>query len=92
MTTSSCYEPLCTFFSSRSVDNSHSVLSPINPRTHVQGATMVISQERVLVRESDRRRTVRSVMLDNTLYDKRLFNISETHPIITEVIKDYSPI
>ena len=36
--------------------------------------------------------TIRSVMLDNTLYDKRLFNISETHPIITEVIKDYSPI
>ena len=35
-------------------------------------------------------RTVRSVMLDNTLYDKGLFNISGTHPIITEMIKDYS--
>ena len=37
-------------------------------------------------------RTVRSVVLDNTLYDKGLFNISRTHPIISELIKDYSPI
>ena len=37
-------------------------------------------------------RTVSSVVLDNTLYDKGLSNISETHLIITELIKDYSPI
>ena len=37
-------------------------------------------------------KTVRFVVLDNTLYNKGLFNISETHPIITELIKDYSPI
>ena len=37
-------------------------------------------------------RTVSSVVLDNSLYDKRLFNISGTHPIIIELIKDYSPI
>ena len=37
-------------------------------------------------------KTVRSVVLDNTLYNKVLFNISETHPIITELIKDYSPV
>ena len=37
-------------------------------------------------------RTVRFVVLANTLYDKGLFNISETHSIITELIKDYSPI
>ena len=36
--------------------------------------------------------TVRSVVLDNTLYHKRLFNIRGTHPIIIELIKDYSPI
>ena len=37
-------------------------------------------------------RTVLSVVLDNPLYDKRLFNISGTHLIITELINDYSPI
>ena len=37
-------------------------------------------------------RTVRFVVLDNTLYDTRFFNINESHPIITELIKDYSPI
>ena len=37
-------------------------------------------------------RTVCSVVLDNTLYDKGPFNISETHLIITEPIKNYSPI
>ena len=37
-------------------------------------------------------RTISSVVLDNTLYDKGLSNISGTHPIITELIKDYSPI
>ena len=37
-------------------------------------------------------RTIRSVVLDNTLYDNGLFNISGTHPIITKLIKDYSPI
>ena len=31
-------------------------------------------------------RTVCSVMLDNTLYDKGLSNISGTHPIITELV------
>ena len=36
--------------------------------------------------------TVRSVVLDNTLYDKGLSNISETHLIITKIIKNYSPI
>ena len=36
--------------------------------------------------------TVRYVVLDNTLYDKGFFNISGTHPIVTELIKDYSPI
>ena len=80
--------------SSHNVENSHSVLFPINPRTHVQEAAMVISQERVLVRESDRRknRTFDYVVLDNTLYDKGLFNISGTHPIKIKLIKDYSPI
>ena len=34
--------------------------------------------------------TVRSIVLDNTLYGKGLFNISETHPIIIDLIKDYS--
>ena len=61
------------FLSSRSVENSHNVLSLMNPQTHVQGATMVISQERVI-----RGRIVHSVVLDNTLYDKGLFNISGT--------------
>ena len=36
--------------------------------------------------------TVRSIVLDNTLYDKGLFNISGTHLIVTELVKDYSPI
>ena len=45
------------------------------------------SSERVI-----RGRTISSVVLDNTLYDKGLSNISGTHPIITELIKDYSPI
>ena len=36
--------------------------------------------------------TIRSIALDNTLYEKGLFNISGTHPIITELVKDYSPI
>ena len=87
MPTSYCYEPLFTFLSFSSVENSHSVLSPINPRTHIQGATMMISQERVIGG-----RIISSVVLDNTLYDKGLSNISGTHPIITELIKDYSPI
>ena len=36
--------------------------------------------------------TLDFVVLDNTLYDKGLFNISGTHPIKTKLIKDYSPI
>ena len=36
--------------------------------------------------------TICSVVLDNILYDKGLFNKSGTHPIITELIKDYSSI
>ena len=36
--------------------------------------------------------TVRFVVLDNTLYDNGFFNINGTHPIITERIKNYSPI
>ena len=39
-----------------------------------------------------RGRTISSVVLDNTLYDKGLSNISGTHPIITKLIKDYSPV
>ena len=37
-------------------------------------------------------KTVSSVVLDNIVYDKELFNISEIHPIITKLIKDYSSI